>query len=91
MFCGLDVILYIRQVIKREKVMKTFIGVVKKEEFVNDVFYFVDVPFEGSIIVDEDKFVDVEDYIDTRVEVETIVWDYRQKDMNRYKVIGIKK
>ena len=71
--------------------MKTFIGVVKKEEFVNNVFYFVDIPFEGSIIVDEDKFVDVEDYIDTRVEVETIVWDYRQKDMNKYKVIGVKK
>jgi len=70
--------------------MTTFIGIVKKEEFVNDEWYYLDVPFNGSIFIDTNKFKDIEKYVDKKIECEVIVWDFRQKGMEKYKVIGKK-
>jgi hypothetical protein len=71
--------------------MKTFKGKIQKETFVDDEWYFLDVPFEGSILVDEKKFTDVDDYVGKEIECEVIEWDYTQKRVSdRYKVIGIK-
>lgn len=71
--------------------MKTFKGVVKKEEFMDDEFYFLDVQFNGSIYIDKNKFTDVDQYLNKEIEVETIEWDFREKGLNKYRVIGIKK
>jgi len=73
------------------RVMKTFKGVVKKEEFMDDEFYFLDVQFQGCIYIDKNKFIDVYQYIDKEIEVETIEWDYLRKGLDKYRVIGIKK
>jgi hypothetical protein len=71
--------------------MKTFKGKIQKEIFVDAEFHFLDVPFEGSILVDEKKFTDVGKYVGKEVECEVIEWDYRQKRVSdRYKVVGIK-
>jgi hypothetical protein len=71
--------------------MKTYIGIIQKETFINDEWYFLDVPFEGSIFVDEKKFTDVDKYVGKRVECEVIEWDYTQKrTSDKYKVVGIK-
>ncbi len=70
--------------------MTTFIGTVKKEEYVNDEWYYLDVPFNGSIFIDTNKFTDVEKYVNKKIECEVIIWDYFQKGSNKYKVIGKK-
>lgn len=71
--------------------MKTFKGKIQKETFVNDEWYYLEVPFEGSIFVDEKEFTDVDDYVGKEIECEVIEWDYRQKRVSdRYKVVGIK-
>ena len=71
--------------------MKTFKGKIQKETFVNDEWYYLEVPFEGSIFVDEKEFTDVDDYVGKVIECEVIEWDYRQKRVSdRYKVVGIK-
>ena len=69
--------------------METKVGKIVKEEFIDNVYYFLDVQFEGPILIDEVKFTDVEDYVGKQVECEVIVWDYRQKKASdKYKVIG---
>ena len=72
--------------------MKTYKGIIQKETFINDEYYFLDVPFEGSIFVDEKKFTDVDKYVGKIVECEVIEWDYTQKTISdKYKVVGITK
>jgi len=70
--------------------MKTYKGKIQKETFINDEWYFLDVPFEGSIFVDEKKFTDVDKYVGKVVECEVIEWDHTQKrTSDKYKVVGI--
>jgi hypothetical protein len=71
--------------------MKTYKGKIQKETFINDEWYFLDVPFEGSIFVDEEIFTDVDKYVGKVVECEVIEWDHTQKRISdKYKVVGIK-
>ena len=70
--------------------MKTYKGKIQKETFINDEWYFLEVPFEGSIFVDEKKFTDVDKYVGKVVECEVIEWDHTQKrTSDKYKVVGI--
>jgi hypothetical protein len=71
--------------------MKTYKGKIQKETFINDEWYFLDVPFEGSIFVDEEIFTDVDKYVGKVIECEVIEWDHTQKRISdKYKVVGIK-
>jgi hypothetical protein len=70
--------------------METYKGTIEKETFLDVECYFLDVQFEGSILVDEKKFTDVDKYVGKVVECEVIEWDYTQKRISdKYKVVGI--
>ena len=71
--------------------MRTFIGYIKKEEYKEDVVYWVRIPFEGAIVNSEESVDDIESHVGKKVEVEVITWNYLEKGMGRYRVVGIKK
>lgn len=69
--------------------MEKVIGTIKKEEFMDSEWYFLDVPFKGSVLIDEKKFTDVDKYVNQKIECELLDWDYTQKRFSdRYRVVG---
>jgi len=72
--------------------METIFGRVIMEEFMECIFYFLDVEIGDSILINEDKFTDVREYFGKKVECKVMVWDCtKTRYSEKYRVIGVVK
>lgn len=70
--------------------MDKITGIIRKEEFCGNEWYFLEISIFENIIIDTNKFTNVDEYLNKEIECKLLDWDYTKKKIcERYKVIGI--